>query len=88
MSITEIVADIRALFEKAESEDHAEFAADLAYLQGYGAALIEHAGHRLPYPAPVSVLEQLLDDTPHAVIASLMLVMSPAARDAMLWPVI
>jgi len=70
------------------ADDQDDFEADLAYLQGYGAALIEHAGPRLPYPAELSVLEQLLDETPMSVIASLMSFMSPAARDAMLWPVI
>lgn len=90
MSLLEhVIADIRAVFECAETADQVLFDADLAYLQSYGAALIEHCGHLLPDPTKkVSQLEELLNQKSHGEIAALMLIMSPAARDVMLWPVI
>lgn len=86
--ISYIVENLRATFDRAIAAEAAEFQADLAYLQGFGAALIEHAGHRLPYPDVVSQWEEHLEQTSMETLAGALIIMSPRARAEILWPVI
>lgn len=45
-----------------EYESADEFQDDLDYLRSLGATLLEHAGHRLPWPSSPNVEAQLLDN--------------------------